>query len=175
MKLTTLAAIARSLNQAGVRYLVVGGVAVNAHGYQRLTQDLDLVVQLDAGNILAALRALEPLDYRSALPVHGEALADPETRRFWIEHKSMRVFPVMSDRYPDTTIDLFVTEPFDFDVEYDRALCTELVPEVTLRFLCLPALIAMKDVAGRPRDIDDVEHLRWILEELNKKGSDHEC
>ncbi len=174
MKLATLAAIARNLNDAGVRYLIVGGVAVNAHGYQRLTQDLDLVVQLNAGNLLAALRALEPLGYHPALPVRGEEFADPETRRSWIEHKNMQVFPMISNRCADTTIDLFVTEPFDFDAEYDMALRTELEPGVSLRFLRLRALIAMKDAAGRPRDVDDAEHLRWILEELNKEGESHE-
>jgi hypothetical protein len=30
-------------------------------------------------------------------------------------------------------------------------------------------LIAMKEVAGRPRDVDDIQHLRWIMEELNRK------
>ena len=46
MKLSTFEAIAAELNAAGVRYLVAGGLAVNAHGYVRLTQDVDLVVQL---------------------------------------------------------------------------------------------------------------------------------
>lgn len=171
MKLATLTAITRNLDEACVRYLVVGGVAVNAHGYQRLTQDLDLVVQLNTENLLAALHALEQLGYHPALPVRIEEFADPETRRSWIEHKNMQVFPMVSERCPDTTIDLFVTEPFDFDTEYERALRTELAPGASLRFLRLRALIAMKDAAGRPRDLDDAEHLRWILEELNREGS----
>jgi len=174
VKLSTLEAIARGLNAAKVRYLVVGGVAVNAHGYQRLTQDIDLVVQLNTENLLAAVHALEPLGYRSALPVNAEEFADSATRHFWIEHKNMQVFPLVSDRCPDTTIDLFVTEPFDFDSEYEAALCAELEPGVPLRFLQLRTLISMKEKAGRPRDLDDVEHLRWILEELNSEGPKNE-
>jgi hypothetical protein len=38
-----------------------------------------------------------------------------------------------------------------------------------VRFVSIPALIAMKEVAGRPRDVDDIQHLRWIMEELNRK------
>ena len=40
MKLASLEAIARALNDASVPFLIAGGVAVNAHGYGRLTQDL---------------------------------------------------------------------------------------------------------------------------------------
>ena len=53
MKLSTLETVFRSLNEAGVRYLVAGGVAVNIHGYQRVTVDLDLVIQLDGDNMRA--------------------------------------------------------------------------------------------------------------------------
>ncbi len=51
MKLSTLEAIFNTLNQAGVRYLVAGGMAVNSYGYQRMTADLNLVIQLDSNNI----------------------------------------------------------------------------------------------------------------------------
>ena len=47
MKFSTLEAIFETLDRAGVRYLIAGGVAVNIHGYQRMTADLDLVVQLE--------------------------------------------------------------------------------------------------------------------------------
>ena len=46
MKLTSFEAIVRALNDAGIRYLVAGGLAVNAHGYLRFTKDADFVIQL---------------------------------------------------------------------------------------------------------------------------------
>jgi hypothetical protein len=46
------------LERAGVRYLVVGGVAVVLHGYLRTTLDLDLVIQLEPDNLDRALTAL---------------------------------------------------------------------------------------------------------------------
>jgi len=36
---------------------------------------------------------------------------------------------------------------------------------VNVRFVSLPTLIVMKETASRPRDIDDVQHLRWIQDE----------
>ena len=55
MKLSSIESIARALNNAEVSFLVVGGLAVVAHGYGRQTQDLDLVIRLDAPCINAAL------------------------------------------------------------------------------------------------------------------------
>jgi len=46
MKLASLEAIARALDDARAPFLIAGGVAVNAHGYGRLTQDLDLIIRL---------------------------------------------------------------------------------------------------------------------------------
>lgn len=51
MRLASFEAIVRALNAAKVRYLVAGGMAVNAHGYLRFTQDVDLVVALDPKNV----------------------------------------------------------------------------------------------------------------------------
>jgi hypothetical protein len=45
-----------ALNQARVRYLIVGGVADVLHGYLRTTADLDLIIQLDRDNVLRAIR-----------------------------------------------------------------------------------------------------------------------
>lgn len=44
MKISSLESILRALAEAEARYLIVGGLAVAAHGYGRLTFDLDLVV-----------------------------------------------------------------------------------------------------------------------------------
>ncbi len=36
---------------------------------------------------------------------------------------------------------------------------------VVARYVTIPALIAMKQAVGRPQDLDDIQHLRWIEEE----------
>jgi hypothetical protein len=52
------------------------------------------------------------------------------------------------DRHRDTPVDVFVTEPFDFDEEYGRALVKPL-GSVAVRFVSIPSLIRMKEIAGR--------------------------
>lgn len=165
MKLASVEAIARALDETGVRYLVVGGMAVVAHGYGRATYDLDLVVQLKPENVMAAFRALQPLGYRPLVPVTADQFADDEVRQAWVEQKGMMVLNLHSDMHPETNIDLFATEPFDFDAEYERALVQELGPGLDLKVLRLDALLELKREAGRAKDLADVEELLLI-----KKG-----
>jgi predicted nucleotidyltransferase len=168
MKLHSLEQIFHALNQREVRYLVVGGVAVNAYGYQRATHDLDLVLDLARENVIAAVQALGSLGYRPMLPVPAEQFADPDTRRDWHERRHVEVFSMIGSRGSDPSVDMFVQEPFPFPEEYARAKPVELAPGIAVRFVSIEGLIAMKESAGRPRDVDDVEHLRWILEERER-------
>ena len=170
MKLASLEAIVKALGEERVRYLVAGGLAVGAHGYVRATQDVDLVVALDADNILRAFRALATLGYRPLVPISAAQFADAVLRRQWIRDKGMRVLNFFSERHRETSVDVFVTEPFDFEREYANALQGELAPGVSVRFVSLPALIAMKEQADRPRDRDDLQHLRWIQEDASPDG-----
>jgi len=170
MKLAAFEAIAAALRDAGVRYLVAGGVAVNAHGYLRLTTDLDLVVQLEPGNIGATFRALAVLGFRPTVPVTAEQFADEAQRAQWIREKGMQVLNFHSDEYPPVTVDVFVSDPFDFGTEFEAAMRGELAPGLTVRFVSIPTLISMKQLANRPKDLDDIEHLRAILDEQRRNG-----
>lgn len=169
MKLVAFEAVAKALDAEQARYLVAGGLAVNAHGYIRLTMDIDLVIALDSENIQRALRALSELDYRPTVPIELEDFSKPGKRAQWRREKGMQVLNFHSDRFPGTAVDIFVYEPFDFDTEYHAALIGELMPGLPVRFVSVSMLIEMKEAAGRPRDLDDVQHLKWIQED-----SDHE-
>lgn len=168
MRLAAFEAIAAALRDAGVRYLVAGGMAVNAHGYLRLTYDVDLVIRLEPGNVQLAFKALSVLGYRPTVPVTAEQFSDEEQRARWIREKGMQVLNFYSDLYRPFTVDVFVSIPFDFEREYQAALEGELAPGLVVRFVSIPALIEMKRLANRPRDLDDIEHLQMILEEMRR-------
>ncbi|MGQ0653227.1 MAG: nucleotidyl transferase AbiEii/AbiGii toxin family protein [Betaproteobacteria bacterium] len=165
MKLASLEAIVAALNAGAVRYLIAGGLAVNAHGYIRTTQDVDMVIALDAANIARAFEALATLGYRPLVPIAAAQFADADTRLGWIREKGMQVLNFFSDRHRETNVDLFVSEPFEFAREHANALRGDLAPGVEVRFVSFQTLIAMKRQAGRPRDLDDIQHLGWIAEE----------
>ena len=162
MKLASLEAIFRALQESEARYLVVGGLAVIAHGYVRMTKDIDLVLDLSADALPRALRALESLGYRPIVPVKLADFARPELRQDWIENRNMKVFNLVSDQYPDVVIDIFAKEPFSFDAEYRAAVSKEVAPRVNAQVVALPALIALKLEADRPQDRADIDKLRKL-------------
>src|SRR5947208_13754502 len=114
MKQGSFDVLVQALYKGRVRYLVAGGLAVNAHGYLPFTRDVDLVIQLDPDNVIAAFRALN----------------------FWC------------DANPDTPVDVFVTEPVDFDEEYASAL---VKPRGSggVGFVAVATLMRVKESPGR--------------------------
>jgi hypothetical protein len=165
MKLASFEAIVRALEDASVRYLVVGGLAVNAHGFLRFTKDVDFVVQLAPDNIERAFVALRGLGYRPMVPITAKQFADAALRESWIRDKGMQVLQFWSDQHIETPVDLFVTEPFPFEEEYERSLVKPLHGAIDVRFVCVPTLIRMKETAGRLQDRIDIEHLHMRLED----------
>ncbi len=163
MRLASIEAIVRALNEAVVRFLVAGGLAVSAHGYLRFTKDADLVLELTPENIRAAFAALARVGYRPLVPITAEEFGDSALRARLIRDKGMRVLQFWSDAHRETPVDVFVHVPFDFGDEYARALVKPLLDAGDVRFVSIPTLIRMKQEADRPQDRIDVEHLRLLL------------
>jgi len=162
MEVRSVEAVVRALNEAGVRYLIVGGVAVNVHGYVRLTMDLDLVIQLRPENIVTAWEAMEKIGYRARIPVSAREFADEKKRELWCREKGMLVLQFWSDEHRRTQVDVFVREPFDFDREHATAPHHEITPGVIARVVGWDTLIQMKKEAGRLKDLADLDMLEKI-------------
>jgi predicted nucleotidyltransferase len=159
MEVRSIEAIVRALNAAQVQYLIVGGLAVNAHGYVRLTRDVDIVLHLEPVNAATGLKALLRAGWQLAIPEKPEAFADAATRERWRKERNMIVLKLWSDEHQRTPIDIFVYEPFDFAVEYARADWLDICPGVTAPVVRLAALLKMKREAGRPQDELDIKEL----------------
>jgi len=155
--------ILEALNRAGVRYVVVGGVAVVLHGYARLTADLDLAVDLEPGEAAKAIDTLVELGLVPIAPVDPSGFADPKVRAAWIAEKNMQVFSMRDPRDPLRLVDLFVEHVIDFKQLWRRSELLDLA-ETTVRVASIPDLVAMKRKAGRPQDLADIEALEAILE-----------
>lgn len=175
MKLRSFAAIVTALNDANTRYLVVGGLAVNAHGYLRYTRDVDIVIQLSPANILAVFEALARIDYHPGVPISATQFADAALREKWRLEKGMLALKFWSDSHQETPLDVFIYEPFDFSVEESAAFRPNDPGSPTVGFASIPALIAMKRIAARPQDLTDIEKLEEIadIRDRDRSGDEH--
>ena len=162
MEVRSIEAIVKTLNDAKVQYLIVGGLAVNAHGYERLTVDLDLVIGLQPENIKRALHALQSIGYQMAIPVTPEDFANLELRETWRREKNMVVLRLWSDAHRRTPIDVFVYEPFDFEREFAQANWAPVVGSTRAPVVRYETLLVMKREAGRDRDLLDIQALKKL-------------
>ncbi|MGH8398357.1 MAG: DUF6036 family nucleotidyltransferase [Gammaproteobacteria bacterium] len=150
-----------ALDKTQVRYVVVGGLAVILHGHIRLTQDLDLVIDLEPVNCRKALEALESIGLKPRLPVVMQDFADPKKREDWYQNKHMLVFQLWDPKNAQRSIDVFVREPVQFgDLWRDSVI--KVYDGLPIRIASIAHLIAMKTGTGRIRDQDDIEKLREI-------------
>lgn len=161
MEVRSVNAIVKALNDARVEYLIVGGLAVNAHGYERLTRDVDLVIGLEPENIIRGLRTLMGIGYQMAIPVTPEEFADESKRETWRREKNMLVLKLWSDEHRRTPVDVFIYEPFDFSQEFAAAKW-EGTGDNKAPILRYESLLKMKAEAGRERDLLDIKNLRKL-------------
>ncbi|MEO6971578.1 MAG: hypothetical protein ABI217_11880 [Chthoniobacterales bacterium] len=168
MEVRSVEAIVRALNEARVQYLIVGGLAVNAHGYERLTKDVDLVIGLEPDNITRGLHALIDIGYALSIPVTPEEFAEAERREEWRREKGMVVLKLWSDLHRRTPIDVFIYEPFNFSSEYAAAKWEPVLGSVLAPVVQYQILLKMKREAGRPQDLADIAD----LEEIEKLRQD---
>lgn len=145
------------LNEFGVKYIVIGGYAVNYYGFRRTTGDIDLWIKPENGNnkekLLAALGEL-------GIPV-----------------TSIERLKKMDFTKPQMFVD--GKEPFKIDfltnisrVKFDEAWEQKNVTTmdgVKINFLHLNHLIVSKIATGRPQDKIDIEELQKIQAIKNKK------
>ena len=162
MKLADVEAILCALNDADVRYLIVGGLAVVAHGYVRYTADVDIVLDLERDNALRAMNALDAIAYRPLVPVDAADFADEEKRRVWIREKNMLVFQMRNPDRESTRLDIFVQEPFAFAEEFAQARWKE-VAGIRAPILRYDELIRLKRSSGRPQDLIDIDQLELMF------------
>ncbi len=151
--------ILRAISQAGVQYLVAGGVALNLHQLMRMTVDLDLIIHLESSNVKKFVQVMQALGFRPKVPVDPLDFADEHKRKTWIVEKNMVVFSFINLNNPMEVVDIFVEEPRPFEELYQRRHEVRL-GDAVVAVLGAEDLIALKEAAGRPKDLYDIKLLK---------------
>jgi predicted nucleotidyltransferase len=134
----------QSLNDNGVRYLVIGGYAVAFHGHPRYTKDIDIWIAMDAANAANIIKALEQF---------GFASLDLQAADFLMPDQIIQ----LGD--PPNRIDIITSTPgVDFDNCYPARAQTE-IDGIQVNFIDLENLKRNKKAVGRHQDLADIESL----------------
>lgn len=127
-----------------VRFLVVGGYAVAAHGHPRYTGDLDLWVWTGAENAESLLTALADFGFGSMGLVAND-FTEPGR--------------VVQLGYPPVRIDLLTSiDGVEFESCFDRRV-EVVVDGLSVPFIALDDLRRNKASSGRPQDLADLAAL----------------
>lgn len=151
----------KALNNARVKYVVVGGTAVVLHGYMRLTNDLDLVVDLEENNLDKFFNTLKKINYHPKVPVTKEQFKDPKQRQAWRKEKKMIVLSFYKNQSPFPLIDVFIYDPIPFDQLYNKRIRAK-IKGMTIPIISINHLKRLKKLAGRPQDLMDIVQLEAI-------------
>lgn len=149
----------KALEKHQVRYMLVGGLAMNLHGVPRATMDVDIVLALDPANLRAFLGMAEDLKLKPVAPLSLEGLLVPAQRQKWLKEKNMALRP------PDIngpTLDILIDPPLDIEAALKRAVGRE-VNKVNISLISIEDLIRLKEKSGREQDLSDIVHLRRLL------------
>jgi hypothetical protein len=155
---TDYAGLLRDLLDAGVEFILVGGVAANLHGSARATYDVDVVYRRSDENVARLVVALSPIaPYLRGAPPGLPFRFDADTIRGGLNFT-------------------LTTDKGDIDLLGEVAgagTYVDLLPlshEVTLfgrqcRCATIDALIRMKRAAGRPKDFEAIAELELLRDE----------
>lgn len=139
----TLKRIAQRLDELGIDYAVAGGMCLARHGFQRFTQDVDILVTPDGLQQIHA--ALDGLGYVRPFEA-SKNLRDAET--------GVRIDFLISGQYPGDGKPGPVAFPVPGQVSkvFDSIRYIDLVPFIQLK-------LASGQASHRGRDLDDVQDL----------------
>ena len=127
-----------------VRFLVVGGYALAAHGYPRATDDFDAWVWADEANAERILECLTDFGFGEVGLTAGD---------FTLPDRIVQL------GYPPYRIDIITSiDGVDFDAAWENRMVVD-VDGLPVPFIGREDLLTNKRSTGRPKDLLDVSHL----------------
>jgi len=162
----------RNLNKEKVKYLIIGGIAVNLYGFSRVTGDLDLMIDLeDSHSVKGFVNVIKKLGFKPNVPVKIEDFANPLKREKWIKEKNMKVFSVYNPANEIEHVDVMLKNFINFDKAYRTRKIIQ-AGNLKLHVVSIDGLIKLKKISGRERDRIDIsalKEIKVIKDEKNNK------
>ena len=100
--------ILNALSDAGVEFIVGGGMACILQGVERLTMDVDVAVMMQEKNWERLVKVTENLGLIPRVPLNPRSLIDPAVRRVVLDEKKAIVFTFLHPDRPSLQLDVFL-------------------------------------------------------------------
>lgn len=144
--------IVKALKKEKINYLIVGGYAVNFHGYSRNTVDIDLVIKFTLSNLKKIESLLQKMGMTSKLPI--DAVSVYKFRDEYIQNRNLIAWNFYNEDDPTDQVDILITHDVsDFKSEKFR------VGDLEVKVISKNDLIKMKKKSGREKDLLDIKEL----------------
>ena len=141
-----------ALKKEKINYMIVGGYAVNFHGYSRNTVDIDLVVKFTLSNLKKIELLLQRMGMVSKLPI--DAVSVYKFRDEYIKNRNLIAWNFYNENDPTEQVDILITHDVsDFKSEKFR------VGKLEIKVISKDDLIKMKKKSGREKDLLDIKEL----------------
>lgn len=152
--------IFREFQRNKVKYVLVGGVAVNLLGLFRSTADMDILVEMSDENLKKIVTILKNKGYRVKQPIDPMGIANTKTREDWVKHKHMKAFNFYKEGELKE-VDIIIESPISFTEAKKTAVYLKS-EDITLPVISIDNLIEMKKNTGRNIDRLDIAELKRI-------------
>ena len=156
-----IAELLQSLCDAQVDYVLVGGLAVQLHGFLRSTFDIDLVLAMNDENLVRFIDVAKQYGLFPAIPVSIDSLRNADQIEAWYREKGMLAFSLREPQIGGSVLDVLVRPDVPFDQLCLNAVAGELYGR-RVPIASIDDLITMKRIANRPKDRLDVVALEKI-------------
>jgi hypothetical protein len=156
-----IAELLQSLADAQVSYVLVGGLAVQLHGYMRATLDIDLVLAMDDTNLDRFIGVARKYSLQPNIPVPLDALRNANQIDAWHREKGMLAFSLREPQAGGKVVDILVRPQIPFERLLQNAVAGELFGRKVM-IAAIDDLLEMKRIANRPKDRIDIEALERI-------------
>ena len=161
-----LSELLEALSAGEVDYVLVGGLAVQLHGYLRSTFDIDLVLAMNDDNLSRFIEVAKRFKLVPAIPIPLDSLRDAAQIGQWHRDKGMLAFSLRETAAGGMVVDVLVRPEIDFERLRARAARGKLFG-LQVPVAAIDDLLAMKRAANRGKDRLDIEALEKI-----KRGED---
>lgn len=159
--------VLKEFQKQKVKYVLVGGIAVNLLGSARTTADLDILVEMSDKNLAKVVNIMKKNKYRVKQPVDPMNIADAKTREDWIKNKHMKAFNFYKEDELKE-VDIIIDSPVSFNQASKTALRMK-IEGISLPVISIQNLIRMKEITGRLKDKLDIQELKKIKKLRKKK------